>query len=212
MKLGSRLGVLGVVIIAAAMSTPMGQVLLSFLPFIGNDELGEGSVNYRKALFENSMEVIKRWPLFGNPRYLNTPWMQAMRQGEGVIDVLNVYLSKGMRHGVPVMLLYIIAHFGPSIMSLFQLRAYKDKEDLHWRNLGLGIAGGTLIYAISYTTTAKNGFAPEIGWMLIGLTVAHYRISRSELFERTKMAKEARRKSKLAALAEPAVAYRGQGV
>lgn len=195
-KLGMRLGVIGVITLAAVLTTPKGQEVLSFIPFVGNPDLSEGSVTYRQDLWRNSWEVIKRWPLFGNPYFLQTPWMQAMRQGEGIIDILNVYLDQAMRHGVPVAILYFLAHFVPPFASFLQLRAYREEEDLEWRLLGTGIAGGMLIYAISYMTTAKLGFAPEIGWMLIGLNVAHYRISRAELQERAAATVRARREKR----------------
>lgn len=42
---------------------------------------------------DNSWIVIQRNPLFGSFDFRNTPEMQSMIQGEGIIDIVNTYIN-----------------------------------------------------------------------------------------------------------------------
>ncbi|GGY51245.1 O-antigen ligase family protein [Parvularcula lutaonensis] len=158
--------------------TGPGREFLAYLPFIGTEGVGE--VTYRQRLMDASWEVIKRWPLFGNPDFDETPWMQQMRQGEGIIDVVNDYLRQAMTYGVPFALIYIWAHLRPVFANLSLARKVDDAKDREWRLIGGSLAAALMTYSLSYATTSKRSFADEIGWMLIGLNVAYARITIAE--------------------------------
>lgn len=164
--------------------TPPGKEFLAYLPFIGT--AGVGEVTYRQRLIDASWEVIKRWPLFGNPDFADTPWMQEMRQGEGIIDVVNDYLRQAMTYGVPFTLIYIWTHVRPVFKNMALARGVDDETDRDWRLIGGGLAAALMTYTLSYATTSKRSFADEIGWMLIGLNVAYARITMAERVQQRK--------------------------
>lgn len=64
-----------------------------------------GSFQYRIDLFINSMAVMKDNTFFGSTDFINHPALQASRQGEGIIDIVNSYIRIGLQYGVPVLLL-----------------------------------------------------------------------------------------------------------
>ena len=70
---------------------PGGDKVLDMLPFIGN--LEKENITYRERLMDNSWIVIQRNPLFGSFDFRNTPEMQSMIQGDGIIDIVNTYIN-----------------------------------------------------------------------------------------------------------------------
>jgi O-antigen ligase len=86
--------------------TPLGDLILPYLPFFG---AGTESAmeDYRVRLFHVSMEVFHEHPIFGDPQYLENPKMQVMRQGEGIIDMVNSYLAIALAYGLVGLALFI---------------------------------------------------------------------------------------------------------
>jgi O-antigen ligase len=86
--------------------TPLGDLILPYLPFLG---AGTQSAmeDYRVQLFHVSMEVIQEHPVFGDPLYLKNPKMEVMRQGEGIIDMVNSYLDIALSYGLVGLAIFI---------------------------------------------------------------------------------------------------------
>lgn len=85
------LGVLGVLILMS----PAGDAVIDRLPFVGT--IDSENVEYRQRLAELSWAVILQSPLLGNPHAL---WyLEELRQGQGIIDLVNVYISVTLFHG-----------------------------------------------------------------------------------------------------------------
>ena len=82
-----KLALLGVAGLALVLLMPGLERLMDLLPFVG--KVDEQNITYRQQLFENSMEVITRNPLFGTPDFRGTQEMLEMAQGEGIIDIVN---------------------------------------------------------------------------------------------------------------------------
>jgi O-Antigen ligase len=100
-KLVKNLTVLFVVAFLSFLSLfviPNGEKYLNLIPFYGKTEVG--NLEYRQKLFNNSMIVIARSPLLGSPNYKETPEMQEMIQGEGIIDIVNFYIAILLESGV----------------------------------------------------------------------------------------------------------------
>jgi O-antigen ligase len=66
------------------------------LPFIGSAD--QDTVAYRQQLFDVSMTMIRQNPVFGDPFvYLR---MEELRQGQGIIDLVNGYLYTALFNGL----------------------------------------------------------------------------------------------------------------
>src|SRR5947209_19575554 len=58
-------------------------------------------------------------PILGSPYYLSSPGMEQMRQGEGIIDMVNSYLGVALPTG-SVGLFLFLAVFGSSLICLLR--------------------------------------------------------------------------------------------
>ncbi|QEA12491.1 O-antigen ligase family protein [Comamonas flocculans] len=65
-----------------------------------------GNVDYRQRLLELGMQEIMQHPLTGNPHFMSAPRLQVLRQGEGIIDIVNTYLQVGLQYGLVAMVLF----------------------------------------------------------------------------------------------------------
>jgi len=68
--------------------TPLGDKIVNALPFF-HDSPEDSSVVYRHRLFDRTWQVIQENPLLGDQEALLK--LQDLRQGEGIIDVINSY-------------------------------------------------------------------------------------------------------------------------
>jgi len=91
----------------ALMFTPYGQKIIDYLPFIGNVE--KENVTYRQNLFETSVQIIRDHPFFGSTDYLLH--MEELRQGQGIIDLVNTFLIVGLNTGLVGLSLYLLFFF-----------------------------------------------------------------------------------------------------
>jgi hypothetical protein len=88
----------GIAVVGGVLSlTPLGDRIMSILPFFGGTT-DLGSLDYRERLLSRSWEIIKSHPLLGDPAaYLQ---MADLRQGEGIIDLVNVYVQVSLNDGL----------------------------------------------------------------------------------------------------------------
>ena len=105
---------------------PGGERAINLLPFIGTTE--KGSIDYREDLLTNSIIVIKRNPWFGSVNFEQTPEMEALRQGQGIIDVVNTYIGVALRQGLVGLVLFA-GFFALVVIGVYQAkRSILDKE------------------------------------------------------------------------------------
>ncbi|MFN9709777.1 MAG: O-antigen ligase family protein [Burkholderiales bacterium] len=98
LRQAATLGLTGAVFGAVLSASPWAEKILSVLPFIGTvDEFNE---TYRKRLFEISLDVIAMNPWFGSFTYLHLPIMQSLKQGQGIIDIVNSYIGIALTYGL----------------------------------------------------------------------------------------------------------------
>lgn len=89
---------------------PFLDRFINLLPFVGSAD--KGSETYRSSLFEQSLIVIDRYPLFGSDSFLKEPEMQAMIQGQGIIDIVNTYLQIALYYGLIGLFLFTLYFSG----------------------------------------------------------------------------------------------------
>ena len=160
---------------------PVGDKIINLLPFLGTAD--KSTITYREDLLHNSIIVIKRNLWFGSVNYLETPEMEALRNGsEGIIDVVNSYLSITLKHGIVGLGLFI------SFFSLILLRIYKGMRSLKDRNSELYLLGRVLfatqlaILVIIFTVSSIT-FIPIVYWSVAGLGMAYVRMTEMKIIE-----------------------------
>jgi len=84
--------------------TPIGSRIAEVLPFLGGT-VDSGNIDYRQRLFDRSWEVIQQSPLLGDRWALLK--LQDLRQGQGIIDLMNGYTAILIGSGFAGLALYL---------------------------------------------------------------------------------------------------------
>ncbi|CAI3803274.1 hypothetical protein GLGCALEP_03324 [Pseudomonas sp. MM221] len=154
---------------------PGGEKVLDLLPFIGN--LEKENITYRERLMDNSWIVIQQNPLFGSFDFRNTPEMQSMIQGEGIIDIVNTYINLALRVGLVGLGLFV-AFFAVVLLGIRKaMRSFADKDDER-RQLGRVLLATLIGILVIIFTVSSITFIPVVYWSIAGLGVAYIQMVR----------------------------------
>lgn len=168
-------GLAGVLALALLSIIPGGNKLIDLLPYIGTIEAG--NITYRERLFDNAMIVIQRNPALGSIDFLNTPEMQSMIQGQGIIDIVNTYLSVTLKSGLIGLALFA-GFFATTALGIRKsLLTFLDKDDEAAR-LGRALLATLIGVLITITTVSSISVIPVVYWSLAGLGVAYIQMVR----------------------------------
>jgi len=162
---------------------PGGEKAINLLPFIGSTE--KGNIEYRERLITNSMIVIQRNPMLGSVDFLKTPEMEAMRQGQGIIDIVNSYIRIVLEIGFVGLGLFV-GFFSLTLLGIYRaMRSIPDRdseEHLLGRSLLATLLGIlTIIFTVSGIT-----FIPIMYWSIAALGVAYVQMVRKNELSRAK--------------------------
>jgi len=171
----SRLALLGVAAAAILAVTPFGSAVLGSLPGFGGSTDQE-TISYRQQLLKTGIEVVRDNPLFGSTSFLERDDLEELRQGQGIIDLVNTYLDIAMRYGLVGLFFFV----GVKVIALFNI----------WRSIGrarLAIpelapycqayfaALGSLMFVL-FTTTNTIGQFEQVVWLVVGTSIGLTRI------------------------------------
>jgi O-antigen ligase len=158
----------GGVIAAAVVVSPLGDDVVAYLPFVGS--VDSHNVQYRQALFETSITIIKQNPWFGNAFAMQQ--MEHLRQGQGIIDLVNGYLVVALFYG----LVGLAAFLCLPLLALGRVaqtwRAAKRAGDHELIYLGaclIAMMAGTLFYI------ATAGFG-SVFYVIAGMMASYARL------------------------------------
>lgn len=156
-------------------AVPGGDKVLDLLPFIGS--VDKENITYRERLMDNSWIVIQRNPLFGSFDFRNTPEMQSMIQGEGIIDIVNTYINLALRVGLVGLGLFV-AFFAAVLHGIRKaMRSFPDKDDER-RQLGRALLATLVGILVIIFTVSSITFIPVVYWTIAGLGVAYVQMVR----------------------------------
>lgn len=164
--------VLGAMGFGVLLLTPYADDFIDLLPFVGTVE--PGSVEYRQRLFDVSMIVFWESPIFGVPDFLLHPAMQVMRQGQGIIDIVNTYIGVALSSGAVGLGLFVAPFLWIGLLLWRSLRkpACRDEE---LQPLGRSLLGALVGVAVTIATVSSITVIPVFYWMLLALCVTFVR-------------------------------------
>lgn len=156
---------------------PGGEKVINLLPFIGSTE--KGNIDYREKLITNSMIVIQRNPWFGSINYLDTPEMESMRQGQGIIDIVNTYIWVALEKGFIGLGLFV-GFFALILLCIYRaMRSIPDRDsDKHL--LGRVLLATLLAIMVIIFTVSSITVIPIMYWSVAGLGVAYAQMVRKQ--------------------------------
>lgn len=185
----AKVGFAAVLVVPALMMTSVGPKIISLLPFVGT--VDSGNVDYRQQLFNVSWEVLMLNPVFGSPYYLANPLMEQMRQGEGIIDMVNSYLGVAMVSGFVGLALFL-GVFASIVGRLIRhLAGHADKfsDDYATGRALLATLVGILV--IIATVSSINAI-PVVYWCMAGMCGAYLHASKVEVVAHARTSLRAR--------------------
>jgi len=159
-------GVLAVVVL----SSPLGPTVIDHLPFVGTVE--SDNVDYRQRLLEVSMVVFWESPLFGSFQYLSNPLMEQMRQGQGIIDMVNTYLQIALPYGAFGLVLFV-ASFMTVLIGIWRARRRIAGQDLQAEEMGRSIFAAIVGALVTIGTVSSISLIPTMYWLLLGAGAAY---------------------------------------
>jgi hypothetical protein len=151
-------------IFGAILISPLGENIIDNLPFIGT--VDQQNVVYREQLVETSMMLIKRNPFFGDPFVLLQ--MENLRQGQGIIDIMNAYASIALFYGLVGLSIFLIFNFIGISRATIALRHCRHADP------ALSLLGAALVACMLGTMffMATAGFT-ALQYVLLGLLTSY---------------------------------------
>lgn len=105
----SRLFKSALILIVASgvvLASPIGHRITKTLPFVGEKHTqAASSLSYREQLAARSWDLILEHPFLGDQLAMTK--MEDLRQGQGIIDLVNVYVGLALFHGLVGVALFL---------------------------------------------------------------------------------------------------------
>lgn len=154
----------GTLLVAVMYVTPLKESVLDRLPVIGNTD--QDTVVYRQQVAEVSWMLIRQNPFFGDPFVARH--MGSLRQGQGLIDIVNGYIFTALFNGLVGLFLQL---------SVFAIALWKASAAL-LRTRGVdadsGLQGASLVatFVASLFFIATAGYGTTT-YIIAGLLVSY---------------------------------------
>ena len=156
--------VIGVVVLAA-MASPYGDTIKSYLPFVGNIEAE--NVEYRQRLLQSSIGVILQNPLFGSTTYMYSLINEDLVIG-GMVDIVNTYLAIGLANGL-VGLGCFAGAFVYVTMAVFRRMWRLPDRESEQHTLGSALLACLIGVMVTIFTVSSISLIPVVYWTVLGL-------------------------------------------
>ena len=158
------------------MISPWGDKLVDNLPFVGN--IGHETVEYRMRLAETSWQIILQNPIFGSRNFL--AYMEDLRQGQGIIDLVNAYATIALGYGLVGLGLFA------GFFGIIVVRCFKAVRQISALDPDFALTGGALVAILVSTlvmlfTVNLYMSIGALAWALAGMGVAYERLAKGVL-------------------------------
>jgi O-antigen ligase len=167
------------------MLSPVGDRVFSVLPFMGHTV--DANILYRQHLADRGWHIVMEHPFFGNQ--FPYPEMEDLRQGEGIIDIVNTYLGVALNSGLIGLFCFsgFILIAVTRVFARTRALAHSDPDLVLFGTSLIACIVGTLvmIQSASFIMGAQKMF-----YVLAGLATAYVKVA----VDRRKVAVEPRRK------------------
>jgi hypothetical protein len=169
-KISKAIGGMFLVGLAVAIS-PLGTRVAGVVPYFGGT-VDMGNVLYRERLFDRSWQIIMDHPWFGDQQALLK--MEELRQGEGIIDLINGFIGILLNNGFVGLSLFVLFVL-LGLIKAFRVSAATVKSDPDLSKLGASLVA-CLLGSLLMTWVA--GLIDVMTCVLIGLMAAYVDVGR----------------------------------
>jgi len=169
----ATVGVLALIAVPAFLATSSGSDFLNLLPFVGY--IDAANVSYRQRLLEIGVRVVLQRPLFGAFDFIYSPSMQELKQGEGIIDIVNTYLGVALSSGLIGLSLFVSVFVASAVGVFKGMKIHTDQQsEVHL--LGQALLAALLGILVIIFTVSSITVIPVVYWSVAGLGVAYMRL------------------------------------
>jgi hypothetical protein len=161
------------ILLSVVSLTPVGERLLTSLHVTAGQP--DADFNYRQRLADRSLELIEAHPFFGDQLAIQE--MEDLRQGQGIIDIVNTYVGIALFSGCVGLALFLGFIFS-AIAGVFRAAKAAMPIDLEQGLLGFNILAcivGTL-FMIANSSLIMG--VEKMFYILIALAVGYTRQSK----------------------------------
>jgi len=170
----SKLSLGAAFLVVAVSLSPFADQVTSYLPFVGN--VDSENVTYRTRLFDVSMQVISMHPFFGSSNFMLDPLMEQMRQGQGIIDIVNSYLGVALGTGYVGLSIYVSIYLIAMAKAWAGIRRAKDISP-ELEGIGRALLGTTVGIMIIIATASCFLSMPFVIWIVMGLCLRYSQLT-----------------------------------
>jgi hypothetical protein len=122
------------IVVGLVSLSPMGEKIVSSLTVTGGPP--DSSFLYRQRLFDRSLALMEANPIFGDQ--LAMLQMEDLRQGQGIIDIVNTYIGVALFSGF-VGLAFFLGFIFTASTGVFRIAKANIFSDPEWGLLGFNI-------------------------------------------------------------------------
>jgi hypothetical protein len=161
------------VVVAVIGLSPLGTRIAKVLPFMGGS-VDSGSIDYRHQLAARAWDLFLENPLFGDKLVLLK--MEDLRQGVGLIDLVNTYAEVALFDGLVGLTLFV-GFILIALLKIYRLakKAYQSDPDLSL--LGASLAS-CIVGTLMMIATCSFIFGYEkLFYVLAGLATAYSQLA-----------------------------------
>jgi O-antigen ligase len=153
-----------------ALATPLGDRFIGESPVVG--AASESSFLYRQRLLDASLLLLAQSPFFGVPNFLR--YMEELRQGEGIIDLVNTYLIIALSYGGIALVLFL------SVLCTVLYKVYREtraqaRSDEDATLIGCSVIACIVGSFVMIGTVSPISFIPYSLWALAGIGLSYCR-------------------------------------
>lgn len=162
---------LSLAIAGLIMVSPIGNQILDMLP-----QKGQVADDYRSRLAQRGWEVVMAHPLFGD----QFPWpeMEDLRQGEGIIDIVNTYLGVALNYGL-VGLFSFFCFILIGMLKVYARTRQLARSDPDMALFGTGLIACIVGVLIMIDSNSFGSGIQKMFYVLAALTVVYARLTQS---------------------------------
>lgn len=151
-----------------------------------------GTFVYRQELLRTSIEYIGKYPFFGDRYFMQSGSFDHLIQGQGIIDITNLYLQVALTFGLVGLFFFLCVFFFPPLAmgrALFRVSRPKgiskvfdetSTEEERWFRASavtVSICAGWLFLV---ATTSNVGLTPHIGIVFAAICCALRKVRQAE--------------------------------
>ena len=170
-----KASLVGALVVGLVYLSPLADRIISVMPFLGG-QVDTFNVTYRDRLWDRAWQVIQQSPIWGDPAALSK--MHDLRQGEGIIDLVNSYVAVLLGSGFVGLTLFGIFILIPLMKAWSANRLLKASDP------DLCLMGASFVCCIIGTllligSTSFEGASERLFYILAALGAAYAQVAKA---------------------------------